>query len=105
VFCAVTVAEATAAADESADAAFASAFHAFCIHIGGSRPEEDSPALPGEWVLAALERKDAALRGPVPPDPTRCPCQDDDEEGPLERQERALQARHFEDLLAVTPGA
>jgi hypothetical protein len=85
--------------DESATAAFASAIHAFCIHTGGSRPEKDSPALPGEWVLAALERKDAELRGPVTPDEARCPCQDDDEEGPRERQERTLQQRAFETML------
>ncbi len=90
--------------DESADAAFASAIHAFCMHTDGSSPEKDSPALPGEWVLAALERKDAELRGPVTPDEAGCPCQDD-EEGPLERQERALQREAFESLLAVTPGA
>lgn len=87
--------------DESADAAFAAAIHAYCIHIEGTDSERDSPALPAEWVLTALWRRDAELRAPVPADPAPSPSLDDDEEGPLEREERALQREAFEAIVAA----
>lgn len=87
--------------DETSDAAFASAIHALYTHAA-NRPDRESPVLPAEWVLTALERKDAELRGPAPAHPERCACHDDDEEGPLEREERARQTAHFEALLTAS---
>lgn len=82
--------------DDSPEAAFAIAIHAFGAHPQG-RTFDDSPTLPASWVLSAMERLDA-LRQPVQAPTAGCPC-DDDVEGPFESAERARQSALFDKLL------